>query len=126
MTEQHPITPPQELVQLWLENYFGTVFNVTVADASSFIATQTAQWIHEQRGASNEAELQKARDEELEACCKWIEGEIGAIDPKDLFTARRPKSPSLKEQALIVLYDADLDAVHENIIRRALEALPDE
>ena len=41
--------------------------------------------------------------------------------------AMRPKPPSLKEQALTLLDDASdrLDAVHENIIRRALEALPD-
>ena len=40
--------------------------------------------------------------------------------------ARRPKPPSLKEQALAVLDDCSdrLDGAHENIIRLALEALP--
>jgi hypothetical protein len=40
----------------------------------------------------------------------------------------RPKSPSLKEKALAVLDDCadSLGGVHENIIRRALEALPDD
>jgi hypothetical protein len=38
--------------------------------------------------------------------------------------ARRPKPPSLKEQALAVLDDAKLDSAHYNIILRALEALP--
>jgi hypothetical protein len=37
-----------------------------------------------------------------------------------------PRKPSLKEQALIVLDDASLDAAHENILRRALEALPND
>jgi hypothetical protein len=38
-----------------------------------------------------------------------------------------PKPLSLKEQALIALDDIDsqLDAAHYNILRRALEALPD-
>jgi hypothetical protein len=34
-------------------------------------------------------------------------------------------SPSLKEQALQVLEDVNLDSAHYNIIRRALEALDD-
>jgi hypothetical protein len=39
-----------------------------------------------------------------------------------------PKLVSLKEQALALLDDASdrLDAVHENTIRRALEALPND
>jgi hypothetical protein len=40
--------------------------------------------------------------------------------------ARRPKPPSLKEQAIAVLEDAQLDAAHYNILLRALEALPDD
>jgi hypothetical protein len=43
-----------------------------------------------------------------------------------LRAVRRPKPKSLKEQALIALDDAGLDAAHENILRRALEALPDD
>jgi hypothetical protein len=41
-----------------------------------------------------------------------------------LRAARRPKPPSLKEQALAVLDDCAncLDGAHENTIRRALEA----
>jgi hypothetical protein len=41
--------------------------------------------------------------------------------------ARRPSPPSLKQQALAVLNDSAnrLDGAHENIIRRALEALDD-
>ena len=38
---------------------------------------------------------------------------------------RRPKPLSLKKQALLILDDANLDAVHENILRRALEQLDD-
>jgi len=72
---------------------------------------------------------QQIADQELEACCEWLvsEGwfryEHEAV--QDLRAARRPKPPSLKEQALTVLDDANLDAAHENILRRALEQLND-
>ena len=41
--------------------------------------------------------------------------------------ARSEELQSIKQQALIVLDDISirLDAAHENIIRRALESLPD-
>ena len=69
-------------------------------------------------------------DQELEACCKWT-AIVGGADA--LRAARRPKPPSLKEQALeaLQLVDEKLDlplhnhcnAIHT--IRRALEALDD-
>jgi hypothetical protein len=115
---QHPITPPPELVTDWCgqlarENDYGPT---RVYD----IATQAARW-----GA----------DQELEACCEWVNDDL-AYDVADrLRAARRPKPPSLKEQALIALeeaaYMAD-DAPPQGIcsdqidvIRRALEALPE-
>jgi hypothetical protein len=69
-------------------------------------------------------------DSELEACCELMDD--WGLDEADLRAARRPKPPSLKEQAL-----AELDRIptHDNegrtwgvdvfIIRRALEALPE-
>jgi hypothetical protein len=71
---------------------------------------------------------QQIADQELEACCS----EIGFIATKTtaerLRSLRRPKPPSLKKQALIVLDDMSMriDAAHENLIRRALEALPND
>jgi hypothetical protein len=71
-------------------------------------------------------------DQELDACCEWLKKEayhfaVGA----ELRAARRPKPPSLKEQALLQLdtLNADL-AMHGrgcdlSQIRRALEALDD-
>ena len=48
---------------------------------------------------------------------------------QELRTVRRPKPPSLKEQALKELqmaYDtSDISVVHLDTIRRALEALPE-
>jgi hypothetical protein len=76
------------------------------------IATQAARW---------------GSDQELEACCEWLKLEGHEYEHQALLAARRPKPPSLKEQALAVLDDASdrLDAAHENTIRRALEQLDD-
>ncbi len=104
MTE-HPITPPPELVQQWYEEWTAHLAISKVIH----VATQAARW---------------GSDQELEACCELI----GSAYVRDkVRTTRRPKPPSLKEQALALLDDASdrLDAAHENTIRRALEALPE-
>jgi hypothetical protein len=109
MTEQHPITPPLELVHQW------TSFACEEEDGESWnsIATQAAQW-----GA----------DQELKACLRYA-GDNG-LSITRMRAARRLKPPSLKEQALNALQkieDNDVDATYldSSIIRRALEALPD-
>jgi hypothetical protein len=80
-------------------------------------------------------------DQELEACCEWLKAKQWT-DPEfaaELRTARRPKPPSLKEQALEALEQVDGYAIeqmnayviydelkiHADTIRRALEALPE-
>jgi hypothetical protein len=67
-------------------------------------------------------------DQELEACCRWLP-KLPPWSANDLRKHRRPKPPSLKEQALLQLdtLNADL-AMHGrgcdlSQIRRALEAL---
>jgi hypothetical protein len=72
---------------------------------------------------------QQIADQELEACCEWVQGYAECGD--SLRIARRSKPPSLKEQALLQLdtLNADL-AMHGkgcdlSQIRRALEALPE-
>jgi len=107
MTQQHPITPLPELVQQWAH---------LPADWNT-VASLIAQW-----GA----------DQELEACCKWLNGgsEIDYDTAALLRAARRPKPPSLKEQALLQLdvLNADLSTHGSGCdlsqIRRALEQLP--
>ena len=102
MTNQHPIKPPIELVRQWYQES-----DRQLAPYYVYMAYQAAQW-----GA----------DQELEACCEWTAIVGGA---EALRAARRPKPPSLKEQALAILDDCSdrLDGAHENIIRRALEQL---
>jgi hypothetical protein len=104
MTQQHPITPLPELIEKWIQ------VHTTKYD----LARQAAQW-----GA----------DQELEACCEWLQDPDLNVDTYKLRAARRPKSPSLKEQALIHFdsYAASFETSggDSDLIRRALEQLPD-
>ena len=108
MTQEKLFTPTPELMQEWLVKWKDKRATVPYDE---FFALQAAQW-----GAN----------QELEACCEWISMHT-TWDPNRLRTARRPKSLSLKEQAFEILddIDAQLDAVHYNILRRALEQLND-
>jgi len=90
---------------------------------------------YDQRGEVNEAELQQARDQELEAYCGWLvlNGYVEAASR--LRAARRPKPPSLAEQALAVLDPSKtygsitqeeeyrISVAKADTIRRALERL---
>ena len=82
MTNQHPITPPPELVQQWRKS--GPADAAVNNAYECHIATCAAQW-----GA----------DQELEACCALIE-QKGFLPSSLLRAIRRPRPPSLKEQAL--------------------------
>ena len=113
MTQQHPITPPPELVQQWEEDWHHS--KVKHIELEPYIAAQAAQW-----GA----------DQELEACCEWLEQQTlcGHQDLLPSFRAdRRPKPPSLKEQALDALDEeqAELSIQNYKLIRAVLESLPD-
>jgi hypothetical protein len=110
MLNQHPITPPPELLDEWC-------MDPTLSNWRD-IATQAAQW-----GA----------DQELQACCTAIDEVPGWwADSRHLRHVRRPKPPSLKEQALseleeimTELHDETGSAFTASAIRRALEALPE-
>ena len=111
MTE-HPITPPPELTQEWsCDCPLTDPFNREL-----YIATLAARW-----GA----------DQELEACCQEVQDWYG--NGSRLRAARRPKPPSLKEQALELVNEMNTGRAgwlfvydKHDTIRRALEALPDE
>jgi hypothetical protein len=107
----NPITPPPELVQQWEEQFLLRP-TINGCYVQSYIAAKAAQW-----GA----------DQELEACIEWLC--TGYADTaKHLRAARRPKPPSLKEQALDELAEWEniMDMAPDNPIRRALEALPND
>jgi hypothetical protein len=115
----HPINPPQELVQQWLcsDDYLWgpleqTSITITTNRLNN-VATQAARW---------------GSDQELEACCKWLP-KLPPWSADDLRRHRRPKPPSLKEQALAVIENSaicdHLSPEHAAILRRALEQLDD-
>jgi hypothetical protein len=116
MTNQHPITPPAELVREWINKWNAIPMFADAISLPTYIADCAAQW-----GA----------DQELEACCEQINEWGGEVEAEKLRTLRRSKLPSLKAQALLQLdtLNADL-AMHGrgcdlSQIRRALEQLDD-
>ncbi len=112
MTQEHPITPPIELVEQWAIKSPIQHSDETWA-YELFIAHQAARW-----GA----------DQELEACCEWIYKlmDRGLEWSMDLRTARRRKPSSLKELALEALDEehADMRIQNYKLIRSVLESLP--
>ena len=112
MTQEHPLTPPPELIEDWIE--MAKPLPQRPPNPGE-LAALAARW-----GA----------DQELEACCHLLRQQgFDVVD--DLRATRRPKPPSLKEQALAALDDAvmrgDCITISDAVptIRRALEQLDD-
>ena len=82
MSNQHPITPPTELVDKWYDEWLNADDRTHL---DTRVAILAARW-----GA----------DQELEACCEWTN--YWFIPPKalQLRAARRPKPPSEADLAL--------------------------
>ena len=111
MTDNHPITPPPELVREWHQSAAGIHFRPY--GYSEYIAAQAAQW-----GA----------DQQLNADCEWLTDQCLHLDGSYLRAAMRPKSPSLKEQALEAqqrMWNGESTHGDWQLIRRALEQLDD-
>ena len=114
MTSQHPITPPDDLVEQLRNRDLTWLKQITIA-------------------------YQSGADMELEACCQALRVRgtrmrcLGANQTiEHLRAERRAKQPSLKEQALAELeeimtelHDETGSAFTSSIIRRALEDLDD-
>jgi hypothetical protein len=116
MEPHHPITPPHELVQQWKRT---APHPINEREHYHYVTLCAAQW-----GA----------DQELEACYEYVVRDWTDIQSADmLLAARRPKPPTLKEQAI-----KDLDDLEGNLkdfgmgfvpitnLRKALEALPND
>jgi hypothetical protein len=109
MTQQHPITPSDELIGEWIDTDEGG------PNVISRIATRAAQW-----GA----------DQELKACCEWMADETPTNYINALRAARRSKPQSLKKQSIALIDRIQAakeawDISELGLIRRALEQLPD-
>jgi phosphoribosylamine-glycine ligase len=131
MTQQdyrHPITPPPELsdeqVGEWL-----------IDDGYPWDPSEQAVITITTNRLKNVARqaFQAGADQELEACCEYVYERLKVTTvariAQELRAARRPKPPSLKEQAL-VLVEQHEDGWRPSpkdwdTIRRALEQLPD-
>jgi len=102
------ITPPPDLLDRW------NTLPCHISTKEIFV--MVARW-----GADQGA------DRELEACCEWLSVRGCALYGRELRAARRPETPSLKEQALDELTSAErLYPADWSTIRRALEALPND
>ena len=121
MTNQHPITPPPELVQQWTKTARykqGMAYPEGYEQYEQRLTTLAARW-----GA----------DQELEACEMYLAQSPYPSWAKDFRAARRPKPPTLKEQALTALHAVatganDTREQHQDLatIRKALEQLPND
>ena len=115
--QSFPINPPTELVRQWIRECDNPE-KPRWQEYEQDIATRAAQW-----GA----------DQELEACCEWMKLEGHEHEHTALRYARRPKPPSLKEQALEQLDEISTcfrvshgGPIVCDKIRKALEALPND
>jgi hypothetical protein len=113
MTDQHPITPPPELVQQWIQQ--STTTECTVSQ----VAVRAAQW-----GANQEL---LACGNYLKQCAAWEEEDV-----TEFYNYRRPRPLSLKELALESVKRFEKsgeffsDQMRElEFIRKALETIDD-
>jgi hypothetical protein len=120
----HPITPPPELVQQLCDSaaLSRSFKNISIREVDVLLILEA---------------FQAGADQELEACVKWLVANQWFLpEGKGLTTfraVRRPKPPTLKEQALAALHAVatganDTREQYQDLdtIRRALEALPND
>jgi hypothetical protein len=127
MTNQHPITPSPSKLDQWEMVARATtdpsLLNEPAIRAGHFgVVHRKALRLAFAAGA----------DQELEACCEWLSKYRTGLLAADLRYVRRPKPPSLKEQALEELEnmvkaakDFGFGGTDPTAIRRALEQLND-
>jgi len=105
--QQHPITPPPELLEKLKAEW--AALNVRIrGELGDYLVTRAAQW-----GA----------DQELEACREWVSKYLPYLGdfpmPEDkLRIARRPEPPSLKEDALAAV------SVPQELLRQWCQSKP--
>jgi hypothetical protein len=132
-----PPVPPQGLVGQWLcdDGYpWDPSEHVTVTITTNRlrnVAAKAAAWGYQEAMATITEREQAAADAELEACCQWLNSKDFRRLSAAFRAARRPKPPSLREQALEAISRLCASVIHDDlkddaaIVRRALEQLPD-
>jgi hypothetical protein len=130
MTQQHPITPPPERVEPSNTHLCQLFDGLEHCFSKESQRDYLRQWIRDWTTDKVNRAAQWGADQELEACCEWLSVPCPSYG-RELRNARRPKPPSLKEQALQALAEADLGSTEAewsqrfDTIRCALEQLPD-
>jgi len=123
------ITPPPELSDEQVGNWLIDDGYPWEPSEQSVITITTSRLKNVARQA-----FQAGADQELKACCDWFQDFYKLEtwmerDLKAFRAARRPRPPSLKEQARSELIDAynagQIDDSTYDTIRRALETLDD-
>jgi hypothetical protein len=109
MNHSHPINPPSlAIIKKWIIN---NGLTVSIAEASAIASLAS------RLGA----------DQELEACCEWLDEYLLAPKGAQLRAARRPKKPSLREQALLAIdtavADGRLSSEVSDLVRCAFDKL---
>jgi hypothetical protein len=106
----HPVKVPPELFTEWLiEAMEKTSLNAKPGTVAAIMADKAAQW-----GA----------DQELEACCKYLQSEIGPLEAARFRATRRPTPSALAEQGLAALETGcSLTDDGIDIIKAALQRL---
>lgn len=100
--------PSQKLLEEWELDWLPATGLVSL---HVYMARRASQW---------------ARDDELDACCRAIEGEEGLECAATLRLLRRPPA-TLKQRALeAARIELDPSGKNGSLILRALEALPDD
>ena len=120
----HPITPPPELVQQWRYQWLCGPQDY-MPDIQHYIAVLAAQW-----GADQELkailEMVGFGQQSLPEEDRYLDG----LTVASIRAARRPKPPSLKEQALAVINtaiaDGRLSSDASILVRLLVEALPND
>jgi hypothetical protein len=126
----YPITPPPERVEPSNTHLCQLFDGLEHCFSKESQRDYLRQWIRDWTTDKVNRAAQWGADQELEACCEVLARELicdGKHVATDLRMIRRPKPPSLKEQALETLkYPQDFWSEAEvDTIRRALEQLPD-
>jgi hypothetical protein len=125
----YPITPPPERVEPSNTHLCQLFDGLEHCFSKESQRDYLRQWIRDWTTDKVNRAAQWGADQELEACCEWLKAKhwIEPEFPDELRADRRPKPPSLKEQALETLkYPQDFWSEAEvDTIRRALEQLPD-
>jgi hypothetical protein len=115
--QQHPITPPPELFNKLKEEWAALGVKIR-GDLGNYLVNNA---------------YRIGADQELKACCEWLDYNCPSVGVHHLRLARRPKSLSVKEQALKALERQSTRSVPSlastndcDTIRLALEALPND